>query len=51
MEENKVMPSITTYKSIIRKTEKEVEIVAFNQANNGERSDEDWVTYIDSKGE
>lgn len=51
MEENKVTPSITTYKSIIRKTGEEVEIIAFNQPNNGERSDEDWITYIDSKGE
>lgn len=51
MEENKVMPSITTYKSIIRKTGEEVEIVASDQPKHGERSNEDWVTYIDSNEE
>lgn len=51
MEESNVIPPITTYKSIIRNTGEEVEIIAFNQPNNGERSNEDWVTYIDSNGE
>lgn len=48
--ENMVMPSVTIYKYVIRKTKEEIEIVAYNQPNNGDRADEDWVTYIDSNG-
>lgn len=50
--ENKVfnMPAIST-KYIIRKTGEEVEVIDFDVKERGDRSDEDWVTYIDSKGE
>ena len=37
-------------KYILRSTGEEVEVVAFNQAENGERNESDWVTYIDSEG-
>lgn len=37
-------------KYILRSTGEEVEVVAFNQPDNGARNNEDWVTYIDSKG-
>jgi len=51
MEENKVfsLPSEMS-KYIIRSTQEEVEVVAFNQVENGARSNDDWVTYIDSQG-
>lgn len=35
---------------VIRSTNEEVEVTSFNQVNKGERSDGDWVTYIDSNG-
>lgn len=38
-------------KSIFRKTGEEVEVIDFESKERGTRSDEDWVTYIDSKGE
>ena len=38
----------TVAKYIIRKTGEEIEVVAFNNESNGERSDKDWVTFIDS---
>lgn len=34
----------------IRSTGEEVEIIAFHQEIDGDRSEADWVTYIDSKG-
>ena len=37
-------------KYILRNTGEEVEVIAFNQAENGCRSEDDWVTYIDSEG-
>lgn len=37
-------------KSIIRSTNEEVEIIDFEIKERGARSDEDWVTYIDSDG-
>lgn len=37
-------------KSILRSTGEEVEIVDGDIRYRGERSDEDWVTYIDSNG-
>lgn len=37
-------------KYILRSTDEEVEITAVYQKEDGSRSDEDWVTYIDSKG-
>ena len=40
--------SKSTY--IIRSTGEEVEIVASHKESEGERSKEDWVSYIDSKG-
>ena len=33
-----------------RNTGEEVEIIAFNQVEDGARNDNDWVTYIDSNG-
>lgn len=58
MENNSfVMPPFAS-KYVLRSTGEEVEVVAYNQPNNGARtkSDEiihepgDWVTYIDSQG-
>lgn len=40
-----------TAKYVIRKTEEEVEVIAYNCNDEGARSETDWVTYIDSKGE
>lgn len=37
-------------KSILRSTGEEVEIIDSQIKERGARSDEDWVTYIDSKG-
>lgn len=37
-------------KSILRSTGEEVEIIDAEIKERGARSDEDWVTYIDSKG-
>ena len=37
-------------KSILRSTGEEVEIIDSDIKERGARSDEDWVTYIDSKG-
>jgi len=37
-------------KSILRSTGEEVEIIDAKIKERGARSDEDWVTYIDSKG-
>ena len=37
-------------KSILRSTGKEVEIIDAEIKERGARSDEDWVTYIDSNG-
>ena len=37
-------------KSILRSTGEEVEIIDFEAKIRGDRADEDWVTYIDSKG-
>ena len=35
---------------ILRSTNEEVEVTSFNQVTKGERSKDDWVTYIDSHG-
>ena len=37
-------------KSILRSTGEEVEIIDFETKERGDRTDEDWVTYIDSEG-
>lgn len=37
-------------KYLLRKTEEEVEVIDFEAKERGDRADEDWVTYIDSKG-
>lgn len=37
-------------KSILRSTGEEVEIIDFKVKERGDRSSEDWVTYIDSDG-
>ena len=37
-------------KSILRSTGEEVEIIDFDVKERGDRSEFDWVTYIDSKG-
>lgn len=34
----------------LRSTNEEVEVTSFNQVSKGERSEDDWVTYIDSNG-
>ena len=39
-----------TGKSILRSTGEEVEIIDFEAKERGDRTDEDWVTYIDSNG-
>ena len=48
MESNFAMP--IGGKSILRSTGEEVEIIDAEIKERGARSDEDWVTYIDSKG-
>lgn len=54
MEDKSVLNSVNPFnmgsKYVIRKTQKEVEVVAFNLVESGNRNDDDWVTYIDSKG-
>ena len=40
--------SKSTY--IIRSTDEEVEVIASHKESEGERSKEDWVSYIDSQG-
>ena len=37
-------------KMVLRSTNEEVEIIDFQLGERGARSDEDWVTYIDSDG-
>ena len=37
-------------KSILRSTGEEIEIIDFEAKERGDRTDEDWVTYIDSNG-
>ena len=49
MESNTFMMPIGG-KSILRSTGEEVEIIDSQIKERGARSDEDWVTYIDSKG-
>lgn len=46
----KTLETPTMSKYIIRSTEEEVEVIDSNVASRGERSDDDLVTYIDSKG-
>ena len=48
--ENKTFDVPTMSKYIIRSTGEEVEVIDSNVVSRGERSDDDWVTYIDSKG-
>ena len=38
-------------KYTLRSTGEEVEVIASNLVESGARNEEDWVTYIDSKGE
>ena len=49
MESNTFMMPIGG-KSILRSTGEEVEIIDFEAKERGDRTDEDWVTYIDSDG-
>lgn len=49
MEENKFIPPFGQ-NSMLRSTNEEVEIIDCFIGSRGERSSEDWVTYIDSKG-
>lgn len=49
MESNTFMMPIGC-KSILRSTGEEVEIIDSQIKERGARSDEDWVTYIDSQG-
>ena len=46
MENNFMMP--IGGKSILRSTGEEVEIIDFEAKERGDRTDKDWVTYIDS---
>lgn len=48
MESNFMMP--IGGKSILRSTGEEVEIIDSQFGERGARTDEDWVTYIDSEG-
>lgn len=51
MEETRVFSLPMGYnKYILRSNGEEVEVIAFDQMEDGARSDDDWVTYIDSKG-
>ena len=46
--ENKTFMMPIGGKSILRSTGEEVEIIDFETKERGDRTDEDWVTYIDS---
>ena len=48
--ENKTFMMPIGGKSILRSTGEEVEIIDSEIKERGARSDEDWITYIDSKG-
>lgn len=50
MEDKTYMISPFGGKSILRSTGEEVEIIDFESKERGDRTDEDWVTYIDSNG-
>ena len=50
MENNTFMIPPIGGKSILRNTSEEVEIIDAEIKERGARNDEDWVTYIDSKG-
>jgi len=50
MENNTFMMPPIGGRSILRSTGEEVEIIDAEIKERGTRSDEDWVTYIDSKG-
>ena len=50
MEANTFMMPPIGGKSILRSTGEEVEIIDSQIKERGARSDEDWVTYIDSEG-
>lgn len=50
MESNTFMMPPIGGKSILRSTGEEVEIIDSQIKERGARSDEDWVTYIDSEG-
>lgn len=50
MENKTYMISPIVGKSILRTTGEEVEIIDFEIKARGDRSEFDWVTYIDSKG-
>ena len=50
METNTFMIPPFGGKSILRSTGEEVEIIDFEAKERGDRTDEDWVTYIDSNG-
>lgn len=47
MENNSLFP----FKYTLRKTGEEVEVIAWETIDKGARSENDWVSYIDSKGE
>ena len=51
MENNTYMIPPFGGKSILRSTGEQVEIIDSEIKERGARNDEDWVTYIDSKGE
>ena len=45
-----MLPPIAVPKFILRSTGEEVEVIDSEIKERGARSDEDWVTYIDSQG-
>lgn len=49
-EEKFMSPMGFTNKHTLRSTGEEVEVIASHLVESGARSDEDWVTYIDSEG-
>lgn len=51
MKNQDINQSAIAPKYVIRKTEEEVEVITYNCDDEGARSETDWVTYIDSKGE
>jgi hypothetical protein len=50
MEANTFMMPLMGGKMVLRSTGEEVEIIDSEIKERGARSDEDWVTYIDSQG-
>ena len=50
MEDNKFNFPMLGIKYVLRSTGEEVEVIDAETKSRGERSEEDWITYIDSEG-